>query len=208
MPEINMEVALQPRMIQFSLAPAYQPSPTPEIRNRRSIYAYRVRGQADPFLEVFNQPNPNDSCEARDVAAVSPQAFTLMNSELMLDRAIAFALRLKGDSESNEDRVQQAFELAFSRRPTDAESKRMVSYLEKMKKYHKGVEPKPTTYPTKITRSVVEEFSGKPFEYEEILPVFENYTSDKKANEVDSQTRALADLCLMLFNSNEFLYIY
>ena len=32
MPEINMEVALQPRMIQFSLAPAYQPSPTPELR--------------------------------------------------------------------------------------------------------------------------------------------------------------------------------
>ena len=29
MPEINMEVALQPRMIQFSLAPAYQPSRTP-----------------------------------------------------------------------------------------------------------------------------------------------------------------------------------
>ena len=29
MPEINMEVALQPRMIQFSLAPAYLPSRTP-----------------------------------------------------------------------------------------------------------------------------------------------------------------------------------
>ena len=35
MPEINMEVALQPRMIQFSLAPAYQPSPTPRERAAR-----------------------------------------------------------------------------------------------------------------------------------------------------------------------------
>jgi hypothetical protein len=43
MPEINMEVALQPRMIQFSLSPAYQPSRTPTERNRRTIYAYRVR---------------------------------------------------------------------------------------------------------------------------------------------------------------------
>ena len=34
MPEINMEVALEPRMIQFSLAPAYQPSRTPKERNR------------------------------------------------------------------------------------------------------------------------------------------------------------------------------
>ena len=55
MPEINMEIALQPRMIQFSIAPAYQPSRTPAERNRRTIYAYRVRGQADPFLEVFNK---------------------------------------------------------------------------------------------------------------------------------------------------------
>ena len=60
-PEINMEVALQPRMIQFSIAPAYQASRTPAERNRRTIYAYRVRGQADPFLEIMNQPNPNES---------------------------------------------------------------------------------------------------------------------------------------------------
>ena len=49
-PEINMEVALEPRMIQFSIAPAYQPSRTPEERNRRSIYSYRVRGQAESVL--------------------------------------------------------------------------------------------------------------------------------------------------------------
>ena len=61
MPEINMEVALQPRMIQFSLAPAYQPSRTPEQRNRRSIYAYRVRGQAKPFMEMFNKQNNKES---------------------------------------------------------------------------------------------------------------------------------------------------
>ena len=53
-----------------------------------------------------------------------------------------------------------------------------------------------------------EEFSGKPFEYKEILPVFENYLSDKKASDVSAETRALADLCLMLFNSNEFMYVY
>ena len=95
MPEINLEVALQPRMIQFSIAPAYQPSRTPEERNRRSIYAYRVRGQADPFMEVMNLPNPNDSCEARDTAAVSPQAFTLLNSDVMSDRSIALANRIQ-----------------------------------------------------------------------------------------------------------------
>jgi hypothetical protein len=208
MPEINMEVALQPRMIQFSLAPAYLPSATPEIRNRRSIYAYRVRGQADPFLEVFNQPNPNDSCEARDVAAVSPQAFTMMNSELMNDRAIAFALRLEQENETLESQIQHAFELALGRQPTDVERPRMVQYVTRMTDYHAGVQPEPAHYPTQITRSLVEELTGEPFEYEEILPVFENYTPDKKAADVGKTTRALADFCLMLFNSNEFLYVY
>ena len=94
-----MEVALQPRMIQFSLAPAYQPSQTPDERNRRTIYAYHVRGQADPFTELFNQPNPNESCELRESAAVTPQVFTLLNSDLMTDRSIALALRLESETD-------------------------------------------------------------------------------------------------------------
>ena len=76
-----------------------------------------------------------------------------------------------------------------------------------MKDYHAGVTPKPVSYPTKITRSLVEEFSGKTFDYDEILPAFENYTADTKATDVDAETRALADLCLLLLNSHEFLYL-
>ncbi len=207
MPEINMEVALQPRMIQFSLAPSYQPSRTPAERNRRSIYAYRVRGQADPFLEVFNQPNPNDSCEDRDVAAVSPQAFTLLNSDLMGDRSIALALRVEREAASADDRIRRAFRLTLGRQPTDAEIRRMTTYLDAMGKYHDGVKPEPVRYPTRVTRSVVEEFSGKSFEYEEVLPVFEDYVPDPKPSDTTPGTRALADVCLLLFNSHEFIHL-
>ena len=207
-PEMNLEVALQPRMIEFSLAPAIQPSPTPAERNRRSIYAYRVRGQADPFLEVFNQPNPNDSCDARDSAAVSPQAFTMMNSDLMTDRSIAFALRLEREAKTPTAQIDRAFQLALSRPPTAAESKRMSAYLGEMQTYHRGVKPKPVTYPTRITRSLVEEFSGQVFDYEEILPAFENYVPDKKPADVSAETRALADVCLALFNTHEFANVY
>jgi hypothetical protein len=208
MPEINMEVALQPRMIQFSLAPAYTPSRTPEQRNRRSIYAYRVRGQADPFLEIFNQPNPNISCERRDVAAVSPQAFTMMNSDVVTDRSIAFANRLNEDVWLTSAKINRAFEIALNRKPTSAEKKKLTQYLRDMTSYHQEVTPEPVEYPTEITRSLVEEFSGSVFEYQEILPVFNNYVADLKAIDVDPKTRALADLCLLLFNTNEFTYLY
>ncbi|MFT7512654.1 MAG: hypothetical protein ACI9QL_001862 [Candidatus Omnitrophota bacterium] len=208
MPEINMEVALQPRMIQFSIAPAYQPSPTPEERNRRTIYAYRVRGMADPFLELFNQPNPNDSCAVRDAAAVTPQAFSLMNSATMADRAIAFALRVEGEASEIGEQVKRAFHTIYQRNPTAGEGTRLAAYVRDMQAYHRIHSPEPTTYPTEITRSLVEEFTGAPFEYTEILPAFKNYVRDKKPEDVGPEIRALADLCLVLFNSNEFMYIY
>lgn len=208
MPEMNLEVALQPRMIQFSIAPAYQPSRTPAERNRRSIYAYRVRGQADPFLEVFNQPTPNESCESRDTAAVSPQAFTLMNSDVMSDRAIAFALRVQNEDKTLDGQVQRAFALAFGRSPNPHEQARLQSYVSRMRNYHRRHQPDKVTYPVEITRSLVEELSGRPFEYTEILPAFKNYTADKKAADVSPETRALADMCLLLLNSHEFLYVY
>ncbi|MDA1231480.1 MAG: DUF1549 and DUF1553 domain-containing protein [Planctomycetota bacterium] len=207
MPEINMEVALQPRMIQFSLAPAYQPSRTPVERNCRTIYAYHVRGQADPFTELFNQPNPNESCEQREAAAVTPQVFTLLNSDMMTDYSIAFALRLQSESAEFAEQIDRAFQLALGRSSTPAEQERLSHYVGDMQKYHEKTQVTPVTYPTSITRSLVEEFSGKVFEYQEILPVFENYKADKKPSDVTPETRALADLCLLLLNSNEFLYV-
>ncbi|MBL68214.1 MAG: hypothetical protein CMO74_07145 [Verrucomicrobiales bacterium] len=208
MPEINMEVALQPRMIQFSLSPAYQPSRTPAERNRRTIYAYRVRGQANPFLETFNQPNPNDSCEARVAETVTPQVFTLLNSSVMSDRAIALALRTEKEFDTLHLQVKRAVQLAYGRVPDKVEWERLKQYVVKMRAYHATHKPTPVKYPTAITRSLVEELTGQPFEYEEILPVFENYVADRKPADVSAETRALADLCLLLFNSNEFMYVY
>jgi len=207
MPEINMEVALQPRMIQFSLAPAYQPSRTPQERNCRTIYAYHVRGQADPFTELFNQPNPNESCEVRESTAVTPQVFTLFNSDQMTDRSIAFAVRLQQEASHSGSQIQHAFEFVFGRNATSNEVERLTKYFNDMVGYHRRTSAKPVTYPTEITRSLVEEFSGRVFEYQEILPVFENYIPDRKSADVAPETRALADVCLLLLNANEFMYV-
>jgi mono/diheme cytochrome c family protein len=209
MPEINMEVALQPRMIQFSIAPAHQPSRTPAERNRRTIYAYRVRGQADPLLEILNLPNPNESCEQRDAAAVTPQAFTLMNSDAMTDRSIAFALRVQKENEGDPvAQIRRAVQLTYGRVPTPAEQKSLEGYLDEMLAYHQDHEPEQIEYPTEVTRSLVEEFTGEPFEFIEKLNVYRDYVPDAKPWSVGVKTRALADIGLLLFNSNEFMYVY
>ena len=77
-----------------------------------------------------------------------------------------------------------------------------------MTKYHEVNPATPRTFPTSITRSLVEELSGDVFEYQEILPVYENYQADPHANNASPSTRAIADLCLLLFNTNEFCFVY
>ena len=207
-PEINREVALAPRMLQFSLAPAWQPSRTPEQRNRRSIYAYRVRGLADPLLEVFNKPGADESCERRDAPSVTPQVFALMNSEAVTNRSIAMALRLAREAAEPTKQIERGYELAMGDQPSAAIRDKLVEHYEKIVQYHRRHEPKPIDYPTRVTRSVVEELSGEPIEYHELLDIYQDYVPDKQATEVAPETRALADVCLLLFNSNAFVYVY
>ena len=209
MPEMNLEVALQPRMIQFSIAPAYQPSRTPQERHRRTIYVYRVRGQADPFLEVMNLPNPNDSCELRETSSVTPQAFTLLNSSMMSDRAIAFALRIQQEHPNAEKEwIGRTVKLAYGRKPDPEEQKALEQYFNEMMTYHQKHKPETKKNPTQVVRSLVEELTGQPFEFIEKLNVYDDYIPNPKPWTVDAKTRALADVCLLLFNSNEFLFVY
>jgi hypothetical protein len=104
--------------------------------------------------------------------------------------------------------VKRVVQLAFGRVPDKVEWERLEQYVIRMQGYHARHQPEKVEYPKSITRSLVEELTGQPFEYEEILPVFEGYVPDKKPGDVNGSTRALADLCLLLFNSNEFIYIY
>jgi hypothetical protein len=73
---------------------------------------------------------------------------------------------------------------------------------------HEKNPPKPVKPPTRVTRTMVEEMTGEAFEWEEKLDVYAGgYVEDLKPWDVGPATRALADVCLVLFNSNEFLYI-
>ena len=207
-PEVNPEFAAQPRMNQVTLAPAYQPSRTPEERNRRSLYVYRMRMQTDPLFEVFNQPSYDLSCERRDSSTVTPQVFTLMNSGHSVDRSIAMALRLQQEAPTLEQQVDRAFQLALGRPAADDERRRMAAHVEKMTLYHERRPPRPVSPPRELDRTVVEEMSGLALRYKEPLDIYEDYEPHSKPWDVEPAARALADLCLILFNANEFIYVY
>ena len=207
-PEINLEAALQPRYVMSGVAPAYQPSPTASERHRRTLYSFRMRGLADPLLEVFNRPGADLSCDRRDSTTVTPQVFALFNGQQPNDRALALALRVERDAHTVPTRIALAYERVYARAPTAAELTRAVAYLEKMFALHRTTPVERVPLPKSVRRSMVGEMTGATTEWDEPLDIFSGpFIPDPKPWDVSPETRALSALCLVLFNSNEFLYV-
>lgn len=207
-PEINLEAALQPRQVMGTFAEAWQPNPRPEQRHRRSLYALKIRGQRDPFMEVFNEPGPDLSCEARDTSTVTPQVFSLFNSTASLDRAVAFAVRLLGENRPPAATIDRAFHLAFGRPPAAAERAATLRHWETMTVRQATLTFARPEYPPQVVREAVEENTGEKFTFTEKLAAYDSFVPDRKPADVDARTRALADVCLVLLNANEFAYLY
>jgi mono/diheme cytochrome c family protein len=214
-PEMNLEAALQPRQVMGTFAEAWQPNPRPEQRHRRSIYALRIRGQLDPFMEVFNSPSPDLSCEAREASTVTPQVFSLFNSQITLDRAVALAARLMkeagGQAQSSKAKAQiiaRAFQLAYGRAPRPDETRACLDHWAAMTRRHQSLKLEKPAPPLEVVREAVEENTGEKFTFRERLHAYEDFVPDLKLADVDAQTRGLAEVCLVLFNANEFAYVY
>ncbi len=205
-PELNPEVAFQPRQVMGTFAAAWQPSPRPEQRHRRSIYTLKLRGLRDPFFEVFNQPSPDLSCECRDEATVTPQAFTLLNSPQSAGRALALAKRVLKETTSREQALARAFRLSYGREPTDAERAICRKHWDSMTDRHQTLKLEKPSQITKIVREAVEENSGVKFTYEEFLESAADFVPDPHPADESAEVRGLMEVCLVLLNSNEFAY--
>ncbi|MEQ1828025.1 MAG: DUF1549 domain-containing protein [Pirellula sp.] len=207
-PEINVEAALQPRQVMGTFASAWIPNPLPSQRHRRSLYALKLRGLVDPAMEVFNLPAPDFSCEQREVSSITPQVFSLFNGRSSYARALSLAARACKENLSDEETLKRVYQIVFSRSPSDSELSACMGHWRKMETIQSSSEFNEHKLPTKVRRDAVEENTGEKFSFEETLHSNADFVSDLQPHEVDAKTRALADVCLVLFNSNEFIYVY
>ena len=99
---------------------------------------------------------------------------------------------------SPSSRQPSAEELQTLPRPLARRSKRYSSDA-------KLAAPKP---PLEVRRDAVEENTGEKFSFNEKLHAYADFVPDLQPADVPTRTRALADVCLALFNSNEFAYVY
>jgi len=206
-PEMPADVAMQPRMVMGTFAAAWEPSPRPEQRHRRSLYILKLRGLRDPFAEVFNQPSPELSCEAREESTVAPQALALMNGDDARGRAVNFALRLLAPSRNDSAVIEEAFRLTYGRPPSPEESAASLGHWNSMTKRHKTLTFDPPDRPTTIEREASEEVTGEKFRFAEVLESAADFVPDRGMADVDARARGLAELCLVLMNANEFVVL-
>jgi len=93
--------------------------------NRRTLYARVSRSgdvfSSDEFLRRFDFPAMRATVSKRPRSIVPQQFLFLLNSPFMLDRATALVTHLESLADTDEQRIHHAYQILFSRSPSDVE---------------------------------------------------------------------------------------
>ena len=98
--------------------------------NRRSIYMIQKRTFRMPMMEVFDAPDSMLTCPRRESSTIAPQALTLFNGSLTMDRSRALADVILAESRgADRERIEAAWTRVLARPPTSAEVERASQFL-------------------------------------------------------------------------------
>ncbi|MEX0820381.1 MAG: DUF1549 and DUF1553 domain-containing protein, partial [Pirellulaceae bacterium] len=148
---------------------------------RRSIYLFARRNLRYPIFDVFDRPDANATCAQRSQSTTATQSLLLLNSAFALDAAQRLAgsvLAIHG--EVDEQSVTEVFRRVLSRPPREEELAMLIEFV------------------TQQASQLQQESRSR----EQLaLPTHCPSSIDPCA------AAAFTDMCLALFNSNEFIYI-
>ena len=118
---------------------------TPNAAGRRSLYVLARRSYPLNFLEVFDYPLIQTGCNRRINSATPLQSLTLMNDGFVIEQARQLGERVErmADGASAEERIDAAYLLALSRRPTPRETELSLGHSGKQEELYRkaNVEP-------------------------------------------------------------------
>jgi mono/diheme cytochrome c family protein len=99
---------------------------------RRSLYLPVIRNNLYSLFEQFDFPDPTMPTGNRNATVVAPQALLVMNAELIMDSADEMARLLLELKTDDPGRIAAAYERAFGRSPTTAESRRALAFVDEV----------------------------------------------------------------------------
>jgi hypothetical protein len=125
-------VPVDPELVELLYKPSqWNVAPDQGAHARRSIYLIAKRNLKLPFLEVFDQPDLQNSCARREQSTHAPQALELLNGPFSNQLAEAFAERLLREAGRQPDaQVDRAFVLATGKPPTAEQKQLCLKFLE------------------------------------------------------------------------------
>jgi hypothetical protein len=146
---------------------------------RRSGYIFVKRNIKHPFLEAFDYPDSNLTCPERLVSVNAPQALMLLNSDFAQDESKALARRLLQEvpGRTDRERFTWLWRNCFGRLPQKAEVQRLEELLATLKT--RGPQPS----------------AG------------ESAAPAAQWSAQQSDQAAWTDLCHVILNLNEFVFV-
>jgi len=113
----------------------WKTSENPRDQNRRSVYVFVKRNNPYPLLDTFDWANPQVVHGKREVTTTAPQALALINSDLVFGWSQVLAGRvIREAGEKDEQRIARLYEILYSRKPTKAETKTLLAFLDQQQK--------------------------------------------------------------------------
>ncbi|AMV26701.1 hypothetical protein VT84_20040 [Gemmata sp. SH-PL17] len=157
---------------------------TPDVKQhtRRSVYLFNKRNVRQPILEAFDQPDTLNACAVRPVSTFAPQALILMNSPFVHAQAKAMAVALITEvGTDTEKQLNALYRRTVGRVPSATERKLATEFLKDQ------------------TATIRDRVRAK-------QDIGIDAASLPAGTDV-ARARSLADLCVVLFNTHEFVYI-
>jgi hypothetical protein len=105
-------------------------------RCRRAMYTFAKRSLPFPSLAAFDTPSGETSCPRRVRSNTPLQALTTLNEKTFVESAQMLALRvMKEGGPTDQTRVSLAFELCTGRKPSAAESEKLLKFWREQYDY-------------------------------------------------------------------------
>jgi hypothetical protein len=125
---------------QFNLKPGVHVTPDVDYLNfdvdsrdscRRSVYRLIFRTLPDPFMDSMDCADASQLTPARNTSVTALQALSMLNNHFMVRYSEHFASRLERSARTPATRIEQAFVLAYSRKPSAEELTMLGEYAQK-----------------------------------------------------------------------------
>jgi hypothetical protein len=117
-------------VLAFNFSKLKWPEATGPDRYRRSLYTFRRRSMPDPALGNLDAPTGDLSCARRLRSNTPLAALTGLNEPIFVEAARGLALRtLREGGGDDAARLERAFLLCTSRRPTADEARELLTFL-------------------------------------------------------------------------------